>query len=274
LKKENFKIFLDKTEQKITDFSVGNEPATIGFIIDTSGSMTDGTIRKRSDVSRAKLYARGIESLVQNGNNNNQYFVMAFDQKPDLVSDITSDLSVLQKALISVLLRKPGGNTAFLTALDEGIKTISKSNSRKKVLIALTDGQDNLSQNKEKLVKKLLREKNIIFYAVSLGERYSFYSSLDLDAQALLDRLAQITGGRSFYPANETVATDCLERIGLELKSSYSIEFDYPAVQDGDKFMELKVKAEPLEFTDTDGKKQKIKAFIRTRIGFYPSMAN
>lgn len=286
LNKEDLQVLVENREQKIIDFLSEAEPATIGFLVDLSASMTTQNNSKNSLV---KLYAEGIESFVKKSNPENEYFVIAFAQKTYSITDISSNKSNLGQTLDSALNAKPKGNTAFFDAVYDGVKKVESGKHRKKVLIACSDGMDNSSRKTGDEIKKLLKQQQaLLFYGVS----FFYRDSSGVLGSQLMDNFSSVTGGKSFYiggigyvgsfttfkkPSEmQAVATEVFDLLAKELNTQYRVTFEVETVVGKDDYqsLSLKVKSPTIEIIGKNGKREKSKIFVRARNGFYPSMAN
>ena len=129
-----FSIFEDGAPQTITSFRREDVPVAMGIVIDNSGSMRD----KREKVNQAVL------NLIRASNPRDEIFVVNFSQNYYLDQDFTSDIGLLTRALQQVSTQ---GSTALYDAIVASAVHL-KNNPRfdKKILLAITDGQDNMSQ--------------------------------------------------------------------------------------------------------------------------------
>src|SRR5216683_1699610 len=144
LKSENFRVFEDKVEQKLSVFKREDVPVSMGLVIDNSGSMRD----KRPRVNEAAI------TLVQASNPQDEAFVVNFndDFYLDLDKDFTSSIPELKEALERIDSR---GSTALYDAIIGSLDHLKKASKDKKVLLVVTDGEDNASRNS---LEKMIRE--------------------------------------------------------------------------------------------------------------------
>ena len=259
LKAENIEISVGKKPQKITSFTDQNQPATIVFLIDLSGSRK-GIIQPLTEE---------IKRFVKNANPGNEYFVLAFNTKVQTIIDKTEEIKILEKALNEISAISPKGNTAFFDSTYAAIKKAGSGKYQKKVLIACSDGADTESSlygmNE---VVKLLKQSDVLFYGIGYTKQADKYGVTELQGEANLTRLSDISGGKSLFPQTELEMSRIFDRIGLELKNQYQIGFRVEDFTKPDQWRELKVKVTPI----LDGSKQ-VKVQARTRKGFYPASA-
>ena len=144
LKEENFRVFEDKVEQKLSVFKREDIPVSMGLVIDNSGSMRD----KRPRVNAAAI------TLVEASNPQDEAFVVNFndDFYLDLDKDFTNSVPELKEALERIDSR---GSTALYDAVIGSLDHAKKGHKDKKVLLVVTDGEDNTSHN---TLEKTIRE--------------------------------------------------------------------------------------------------------------------
>lgn len=254
---KDVQVVVDGKPQEITSFAADNEPATIVFLIDLSGSQKGA----------AAPLAKEIERFAKGANPNNEYVVLAFNTKVQTVADKTADLAALEDALKKIAAAEARGNTAFYDAVYAAIDKTESGKYRKKVLIMCGDGQDNQSASyKSDDVRESLKRSDVLFYSLGYAKNDSQVSGMM--GAAMLDEFAEISGGKSFYALTATEMSEILDRIALELKSQYRIGFRPSDSAKPGKWRGVKIKVAPV----ADGVK-KIKVQARTREGFYPASA-
>ena len=153
LKAESFRVFEDKAEQKLSVFKREDVPVSMGLVIDNSGSMRD----KRPRVNEAAL------TLVQSSNPQDEAFVVNFndDFYLDLDKDFTNSIPELKEALERIDSR---GSTALYDAIIGSLDHLKKASNDKRVLLVVTDGEDNTSHNSlEKTVREIQKTDTVIY---------------------------------------------------------------------------------------------------------------
>lgn len=256
---KDIEVLVDKKPQQVTDFTAENEAATVVFLIDLSGS------RKES----VAPLGREIVRFAKAANPKNEYVVLAFNTRIQVVSDKTENLKTLEEALQKTLATEPNGNTAFFDSVYAAIDKTESGKYRKKVLIMCGDGADNQSFSyKENDVFDSLKRSDILFYSVSYTKDKSDSFMTNMLSATVLGKMAEISGGKSFFPQTEIELSNVLDRIALELKSQYRIAFRFSDSAKSGKWRDIKVKVAPV----TDGDK-KIKVQARARSGFYTASA-
>jgi Ca-activated chloride channel family protein len=187
LTKSNFRVFEDKALQSIISVQHQDTPVSIGLIVDNSGSMNS----KRAAVSTAAL------DLVKASNPQDETFVINFTDQAYLDQDFTSDLDRLQKGLSQLSLT---GGTALYDTVATAADKMERSAARpRKVLIVITDGDDNASKlTLDNAIHSVQDMHGPIIYSIGLlfGGDKSRHAKRDLEA------LSRETGGIAFFPTS------------------------------------------------------------------------
>src|SRR5580658_7469373 len=228
LEKENFRVFDDKVEQTITSFSSEDEPISLGFIFDTSGSM-------------ASLLPQGRQAaaeFLKSANPEDEFFLVEFDSKPRLVIPLSSNTSEIG---LEVMMTKSGGSTALIDALFMGIHEIHKSKKTKKALVLISDGGDNNSRYTPSEVKNVVKESDVLIYTVAIGAGH------DADSAAGLSWMTGIseTSGAHMFRANRAELPDIAEKIGIELRNRYVIGYSPQDRKRDGRYHRIEVKLVP-----------------------------
>ncbi len=180
LDKSSFTVLEDGKPQSIVSFRHEDIPVDMGIVIDNSGSMRE----KRAKVNQAAL------NLVRSSNQQDEVFVVNFNDEYYLDQDFTADLLKLKEALEKIDAK---GGTALYEAVVASADHLKRNGKRdKKVLFVVTDGEDNASrENLEQAVKQLQEENGPAVYAIGiLGEEEH-----PKRAKRALEVMAQRTGG-------------------------------------------------------------------------------
>ncbi|OLE85243.1 MAG: hypothetical protein AUG07_04975 [Acidobacteria bacterium 13_1_20CM_2_60_10] len=214
LKQENFRVFEDKVEQKLSVFRREDIPVSMGLVIDNSGSMRD----KRPRVNEAAI------TLVEASNPQDEAFVVNFndDFYLDLDKDFTSSVPELKEALERIDSR---GSTALYDAIIGSLDHLKKGRKDKKVLLVVTDGEDNASRNSlEKTVREIQKTDVVIYTIGLLGQENKRSAKV---ARKALKNIAEASGGLAFFPENvEDVHAIC-EQVAHDIRNQYTIAY-YP----------------------------------------------
>jgi len=233
LTKDAFKVFDNNQEQEITFFSDTDAPISVGILFDVSGSMSGEKIGKAR---------KALERFIGTSHPSDEYFLIAFNNRAQLLLDRTRDgESVLQK----LTLVAPKNNTALYDACYLGIERVTSGTRQKKALLVISDGQDNASRYSFNEVRRLMKESDVTVYAVGILGGGDAGSALGMQGQSFLDELTSVTGGKSFYPQTDVEMDEIFERIALELRHQYSIGFTPNDFAPDGKWHKTKVKVNP-----------------------------
>lgn len=249
LTKESFQVWEDKIEQEIQYFSSENVPLSVGIIFDTSGSMQN----KLTDARTA------ANTFLRIGEKEDEYFLVEFSDSPHLVTDLTTDITKLQNRL---LLTRAKGTTSLYDAMYLGLERVGHGSNARKALLLITDGEDNHSHYSFSDVKEFAKEHDVQIYAIGIVDDESTQGT-SYRGRALLQDLANLTGGRAFFPDSIHELEGICAAIGVDLKNQYVLGY-LPSnrLADG-KWRKIKVK-----INRTKGKPS---LSVRAKTGYYAS---
>lgn len=244
LGKDAFSVYQNGHPEAITSFRREDVPVAIGIVVDNSGSMRD----KRDKVNAAVL------NLIHASNAQDEVFVVNFSQTPYLDQDFTSDLNLLQTALHQVSSR---GSTALYDAVvASDVHLRNNPRLTKKVLLVITDGEDNMSRETlQEATRKLQSNKGATLYAIGLTDQGMTRAGRD----ALRD-LAGSTGGVAYFPQSLDEVDAISSEIARDIRSQYTITYN-PGPDIGTGYQRIQVEAKG------PGRSQ---LTVRTRSGYYP----
>jgi len=214
LEKENFKIFEDKVEQEITQFSDEDAPLSLGIVFDTSGSMG----------SKLATSRQAVAQVLKTANPEDEFFVVQFDDRPELTMPFTADTAEVQNRLIYT---KSRGRTALLDGVYMAMNQMKKARNPRKAILIISDGGDNSSRYTQAEVKKNVREADVQIFALGIYEAISARgrTSEEFGGPELLGQLANETGGRHFEVGNLAELPDVAEKIALTLRKQYMLGY-------------------------------------------------
>ena len=234
LEKEHFKLFDDKVEQTITHFSMEDEPLSVGLVFDTSGSM--GTKLRRSRLAAAEFF--------KTANPEDDFFLVEFSETPKLVVPLTTDSEEIQNRLAFAPSK---GRTALLDAILLAMHEMKKSTKNRRALLVISDGGDNCSRYTAAEVRDLVRESDVLVYAMGIYEPYGARgrSPEELSGPDLLSEMAEQSGGRHFPVDDINELPDIAAKIGIELRNRYVLGYSpQNAAHDG-RYHRVQVKLVP-----------------------------
>jgi len=204
-----FQVFENNVLQPIKVFKREDVPVSMGLVIDNSGSMRS----KRAGVEAAAL------ALVKDSNPQDESFVVNFNDEAYRDVDFTSDIDVLKKGLERIDAK---GGTAMRDAIRLSIDYLhDKAKRDKKVIIVITDGNDNASMITLDSLKKLAQQDGTLIYAIGLlgEEDKSEAAKAKRDLKSLVDA----TGGQVFYPKDVSEVDPIAHEVARDIRNQYSI---------------------------------------------------
>jgi Ca-activated chloride channel homolog len=157
LRKEDFLVWEDGRPVEVTHFSAERSPVSLGVVIDTSGSM-------QGDKWSAAVNA--IDGFMQQlSDEQDEMFLYRFSGSAELVEDWTSDRRKLSWTLGRI---HPNGGTAMYDAAAEAVPMAQSGRNRKKAVVIISDGNDTSSRVGVSEVKRIVRETEVLVYAVGI----------------------------------------------------------------------------------------------------------
>ena len=231
LGKTAFTIFDEKSQQEISFFSDEDAPVSVGILFDVSGSMSGDKVRRARDA---------LSHFVQTSHDRDEYFLIGFNSRAQLLMDRTRDGNAVLDKLTFVQTKN---NTALYDACYLGVERVQRGTHPKRALLLISDGQDNNSRYTFNELRRVLKESDVVLYAIGILGGSDMGSALGMEGQSILDELAGVSGGKAFYPNSAAEMDDIFEQIALELRHQYSIGYR-PSKLDG-KWHKIKVNVHP-----------------------------
>ncbi|MEO8727215.1 MAG: VWA domain-containing protein [Acidobacteriaceae bacterium] len=250
LNQTDFRVYEDGQPQQITFFDRTDVPVALGIIIDNSGSMRD----KREKVNDAAL------NLVRSSNPQDQVFIVNFNDEAFLDQQFTPDIAQLREGLQHVDSR---GGTALYDAVQGASKYMIDSAAMlrrkgivKRVLLVVTDGEDNESRSSlEDAIKYVQTENGPTIYTIGLlGQEH------ERKAKRALEELAVQTGGVSFFPRDLNEVDAISKAVAKDIRNQYLIRYKSSKPQSEGGYRTVKVEAQAPGFKNLQ---------VRTRTGYY-----
>ncbi len=256
LKQGNFRVVEDGVPQKLAVFTHADIPVTMGIVIDDSGSMRD----KRAAVNAAAV------TFVKTSNPQDQAFVVNFNDVYylDTPGDFASNIEELKAALDKIDSR---GGTALYDAVYASLDHLKLGNRDKKVLLVITDGEDNASRYTFEETMRSAQKSNALIYAIGLlgseepGGLFKMHGGGPRRAAKILEKLAQASGGQAFFPKSlDEVESTCVQIAG-DIRNQYTLAY-YPtnAKKDG-TFRAVRI--------DAFAPRSRDRLTVRSRPGYY-----
>ena len=249
LSQKAFTIFDEKQPQEITFFSDDDSPVSVGIIFDVSGSMGGDKIKHAREA---------LSKFIQTSHNSDEYFLIAFNSRAQLLLDKTRDGNSVLDKLTFVQTRN---NTALYDACYLGVEKVQRGVHPKRALLLISDGQDNNSRYTFNELRRLLKESDVVLYGIGILSGNDAGSTLGMEGQSILDELASVSGGKSFFPRSSVEMDDIFEQIALELRHQYSIGYRPNNFPGDGKWRKIKVKVTPPRGLP--------RLFVRAKEGYY-----
>ena len=231
LEKDDFQVYENNGEQRIVSFASEDAPVSIGIIFDLSGSMTSKLVRARE----------AILQFIKTANPQDEFFVIGFNDRPELIEDFTNSVEDIQARLATV---HAGHRTALLDAIYYGIAKMSDAHHERKALLVVSDGGDNRSRYTEGEVRAQVREADVEIYSIGIFDPYA-PTPEERTGPQLLDDVSSSTGGRLFRVDDVDEMSDIAEKISTELRNQYVIGYKPKDVSRDGKWRKVKVKVNP-----------------------------
>jgi Ca-activated chloride channel homolog len=231
LDKDNFAVFEGKNQQEIKSFSSEDAPVSLGVIFDMSGSMA-------SKIERAR---EAVVEFFKTANPQDEFFMITFADKPEEVSDFTNSVEDIQGKLVYTV---PKGRTALLDAIYLGVSKMRHAKYPKKAMLIISDGGDNHSRYTEGEIKSMVKEADVLIYAIGIYDHY-FPTEEEKLGPALLSEITELTGGRAFTIDNPNDLADVATKIGIELRNQYVLGYRPTNPTRDGKWRKIKVKLLP-----------------------------
>jgi len=222
-----------------------NLPLRVGLLIDASNSVRDrfkfeqeSAIEFLNQIIRPKF---------------DRAFVIGFDTTAEVTQDFTDDTDLLAKG---VRMLRPGGGTAMYDAIfyacRDKLQKESAGTATRKAIILLSDGEDNQSRVTREEAVEMAQRAEVIIYTISTNT-----SGLKLRGDKVLERFADATGGRAFFPFKISDVANAFSEIQDELRSQYAVSYIPADFRKDGHYRPIEIAA--------DNKKYK----VRARKGYY-----
>ncbi|MGC2404490.1 MAG: VWA domain-containing protein [Acidobacteriaceae bacterium] len=231
LEKQDFFVYENNALQQLKSFSAEDAPVSIGIIFDLSGSMTDKINRARNS----------ILEFLRTANPQDEFFVIGFNDRPELITDFTNNIDNIETRLLTV---KPGHRTALLDAIYFGLNKMKQAKNERKALLVVSDGGDNRSRYTESEVRSVVRESDVQIYSIGIFDQYAPTREEQL-GPILLHDVSEETGGQLFRVDDLADMADIATKISAELRNQYVLGYRSDDIKRDGKWRKLKVKLVP-----------------------------
>jgi Ca-activated chloride channel homolog len=244
LSPRDFVVYEDGQPQQITSFRREDIPVSIGILVDNSGSMRT----KRNAVSKAVI------NLVQASNARDEVFVVNFNDEPYLDQDFTNKLDLLKEAIDHVDSR---GGTALYDAVVASADHLKSGKLEKKVILVVTDGEDNESRDSlEQAIRAVQNDNGPTIYTIGILSE----EGKQRRAKRALEALSVQTGGVAFFPKNLEEVDEISRDVARDIRNQYSITYKPTNPRSNGGYRTVKVVARSPGYKDLQ---------VRTRSGYF-----
>ncbi len=251
LKMEDFRVFEEGQLQKLTVFEDGDNPVTVGLVVDHSRSMGS----KLSNVGSAIL------SFAHSSNPLDEMFVVDFNDNVSIElmggKPFSNDSNELEQALTAVSAQ---GQTALYDAVSQALTHLKSGHLGKKALIIISDGGDNASHIKYSAVLAQARQSQAAIYSIALVG-----SPGEDENPGILRRLCRDTGGVAYFPGPGESVADVSKAIARDLREQYTLGYVPNGSVHANSYRKLDVKV----VATAHGRLR-----VRTRPGYFPAAEN
>ncbi len=214
LDQANFRITENGQPVNIKFFRQEDVPVSIGILVDNSGSMRD----KRLRVNAAAL------EFVKASNPEDEMFIVNFNDEAYRDTDYTNDQARIQDALQRIDSR---GGTALYDAVRASLDYLTeKAHNEKRVLLLISDGEDNASKSELEVLVRELQEmgsSQTQIYAIGLLTEEEKRSAKR--AERAIKYLTRATGGPAYFPATVDEVTSLMDQIAADIRNQYTIAY-------------------------------------------------
>src|SRR5215831_4565937 len=252
LRPEHFAVYEDKVLQNISLFKQEDIPLSVGLVVDGSSSMYD----KRDRLNVAAM------TFVHESNPEDETAILSFGDVVNLEQEFTSNTHKLNRALNAI---PSNGNTALYDAVVLAAQHVKDEGfHEKKVLLVVSDGEDNHSKYKLKQVLIAIQESKMIVYTVGLLSQDS--EMFGDEGKKALKQIAEAGGGASFFPKNTGDVEEVCRRIARDLRNQYTVGYKPLNDKLDGSFRKVIVKVTP--------PKTMPKVTVHTKKGYYAPVSH
>jgi Ca-activated chloride channel family protein len=252
LSKKAFAVYDDKEQEDITFFSDDDAPVSVGILFDLTGSMSGEKVKRAKDA---------LAHFFDTSHDKDEYFLITLQNgRAYLTLDRTRNSQAILDKLTFVQTK---GNTAFYDGVYLAAERVQRGTYPKRVVLVISDGQDNNSRYTFGDVRKMLKESDVAIYTIGIEE--SGNGSLAMEGSGILDEISGVSGGKAFFPRTDAEMEDIFEQIAIELRHQYSIGYKPKDFKPDGRWHRIKVKVIPPRGLP--------RLFVRSKEGYF-ALAN
>jgi Ca-activated chloride channel homolog len=215
LRKQDFGVSEDNTQQQIRYFAAEDAPISVGLILDVSKSMAN-----KIDTERA-----AVSQFFQHANPQDDYFVISLSDRPRLIADTTQSLEDIQRKLGLVV---PEGHTALLDAIYLGVSKLRSARYARRALLIISDGGDNHSHYTPRETRRMVQESDALVYAIGIFDNMPLPVFKTLEeklGERLLTEVTEASGGRTINADKQARVPAIAAVISRELRQQYVLGY-------------------------------------------------
>src|SRR5580704_16722162 len=219
----DFELIENKKPQFIQQFTAESDlPLRLALLVDTSNSIRQ---QFRFEQQAAIRFINGVMR-----SNQDHMMLISFDSTPELVSDLTSSIAVLEKGVNAM---RPGGGTSLYDAIyyaaKEKLMIDQPREKFRRAMILISDGDDTQSRYTRDQALEMAQKADTVIYAISTNNTRE-----DKDGDLVLKYLTDETGGQAFFPLKVEDLDQSFENIANELRHQYNLFYHpEPLLADG-----------------------------------------
>jgi len=264
--KEDFQVLEDNVSQEIKYFSKQTDtPLTLGILVDTSPSQ--GRVLSIEQEQAKSFIAQVIKPK-------DLAFVLHFDVEVELLQDFTSDKRMLSRAIDETQINGGGGGVlpgTFPTSASQGAthlydavylaaNDLLKNEVGRKVIIVLTDGEDQGSREKLQSALEAAQRSDLVIYSIEVSDRMYYPSrGMYFGGDSVLKKLSEETGGRVIEVKADRDVSRAFQEIADELRTQYLLGYVPSNTRHDGAFRKIQVKVSNQNYK------------IQARRGYYAS---
>ncbi len=208
---EDFHVYENGIEQNLSFFADDDSPLNIGILLDTSKSLK-------------KYFPNALEAareLIRASHPEDVFFFQTFARQLRVLAEFADGETIMRK----LHLPEPVGATAIYDSIYYAVEKVKEGKHQKNALFIISDGQENASRYDHGELIRLVKEMDVQIYCIGIGDTSddgNYYTG-----EPFLADLAEITGGKAFFPRNAADLQRIANQIALLLRHQYSIGY-YP----------------------------------------------
>jgi Ca-activated chloride channel family protein len=234
LERSRFHLFEEGVPQRIASFSTESLPASIGLVLDISGSM-------KQKIETARTFVR---ALLRGTESEDEALFLTCADRPDVQSPMTHDIEGFDRLLQAA---RPGGWTALMDSIYVTVDRMKAARNSRQVVIVVSDGQDNHSRRSRAELMSKAVESDAQIYTVATPESRGARKPIEMVEEnrglAFLSDLARSTGGFYYQIDSPGSVAAVAEKITRTLHHQYLLGY-YPAAQrNGPRRIQVKLDA-------------------------------